>query len=292
MNTVVWSGRTALFGILAVLSFAAAAQTALVQGNGVQINPVDIQSEALRVPLEQRKEVMSDPKNVTQAAQNLFIRRSLARQAEANGLDRDPVTQAALQIARERVLSDAQLARHDAAVRIDDAALDAYAENMYKAEPKRFDRPEEVSVRHILIRTETEGAKAKAEQLLAQLKAGADFAKLARENSQDSGTASNGGDLGAVPRGRTVPEFEQAAFALRTPGELSGVVQTSFGYHIIKLEGRRAAGMMPYAEVKDALRDEAKQRILAERRATMVQRLLDAGKFNEDAIKQFSASQR
>ena len=190
---------------------------ALIQGNGVAVTPVDIQAEALRIPLEQRKEALSKPENVHQAASNLFIRRSLAAQAQLDGLDKDPVTVAALQIARERVLSDAKLAKMDAASKPADAAIESFAENMYKAEPKRFERPDEVSVRHILIK-DAEGAEAKANKILADLKAGADFAEVAKSQSQDPGSAAKGGELGYLPRGRTVPEFEEAAFALQQAG--------------------------------------------------------------------------
>ncbi len=75
-------------------------------------------------------------------------------------------------------------------------------------------------------------AKAKADDLAAQIKGGADFAELAKKNSEDS-SASNGGDLGFIQKGQTVPEFEAAAFALE-PGQVSGVVKSQFGYHIIK----------------------------------------------------------
>jgi parvulin-like peptidyl-prolyl isomerase len=84
-----------------------------------------------------------------------------------------------------------------------------------------------------------EQAKQKAESLLAQIKSGADFAKLAQENSDDPGSKDKGGDLGWVKHGQMVPEFEQAAFALK-PGEVSGVIKTQFGYHIIKVFDMRS----------------------------------------------------
>jgi parvulin-like peptidyl-prolyl isomerase len=119
---------------------------------------------------------------------------------------------------------------------------------------------EEVKARHILIKPDEEArraqeaakktgksaegvdgdalAKKRAEQLLARLKNGEDFAALAKSNSDDVGTKDKGGDLGWFRRGQMVPEFEAAAFALK-PGELSGVVKSDFGYHIIKAEGKR-----------------------------------------------------
>ena len=99
--------------------------------------------------------------------------------------------------------------------------------------------PERVHARHILLKTEgksdaeKKALKAKAEDLLKQLKNGADFAELAKKYSDD-GSKDQGGDLGWFTHGQMVPEFDSAAFALK-PKELSGVVTSQFGYHIIQV---------------------------------------------------------
>lgn len=293
-SVLAWPRIAVATGWLVFVSCGAlAAEPALLEGNGgLVVAPVDIHADAMRIPLEERKKALSDPKNVHQAASNLFIRRSIAKQAELEGLDKDPVIAAALQIARDRVLSDAKFAKMDASSKPADAAIEAYARNLYQADPKRFERPEEVSVRHILIVKETENAEAKANKILADLKGGADFVELARHQSQDPGSAARGGELGFMSRGRTVPEFEEAAFALKKKGDLSGVVKTQFGYHILKLEDRRGPGRIPYAEARESLRREAEARILAEQRAAVIQRVVDNAKVNEEAIKALSASQR
>ena len=114
---------------------------------------------------------------------------------------------------------------------------------------------ERVQVSHILRKadgkdaTKLAEAKKKAEELLKQLKAGADFAKLAKENSEDPGPAVKGGDLGWIVRKQTVPEFEKAAFSL-APGSLSDPVQTTFGIHILKVLTHEQAALKPYDEVK------------------------------------------
>jgi peptidyl-prolyl cis-trans isomerase C len=97
-------------------------------------------------------------------------------------------------------------------------------------------------------------AKAKADALLKDLKAGKDFAATAKANSQDPGSAPNGGDLGYFEQGQMVPPFEQAAFALK-PGEMSEVVETQFGYHIIKVADKQESKVVPLEEAKGQIEE-------------------------------------
>ncbi len=129
----------------------------------------------------------------------------------------------------------------------------------YDENPDQFVQPETVRASHILIRIPEQAddaskakARARAEQLLASAKGGADFAKLATENSEDPGSAANGGQLPPFARGQMIPEFEMAAFQLQ-PGQLSGVVETAFGFHVIKVHERSAATMVPLDKVKDQI---------------------------------------
>ncbi len=145
----------------------------------------------------------------------------------------------------------------------------AEIQRFYDENREQFKHPAEIRASHILIRVsagasaaQKEKAKKEAEVLLQQLKQGADFAALARQHSQDPATAKSGGDLGFFSRDTMEASFEKAAFALK-PGELSGVVQTPYGFHIIKVTAQRDAGYSPPAEVKGeitaVLRDEAKR---------------------------------
>ena len=124
--------------------------------------------------------------------------------------------------------------------------------------------PEQVSVSHILIKTPlpgpdgkvdakgTEDARKKAEDVLKQLKAGGNFADLARKYSEDPGSGKNGGSLGWIGRGRTVPEFEKTAFSL-AKGSTSDLVQSSYGFHIIRVDDKQAAHVKTLDEVKDQI---------------------------------------
>jgi parvulin-like peptidyl-prolyl isomerase len=115
----------------------------------------------------------------------------------------------------------------------------------YDQHSAEFSGPARIKVAHILVKD-----KALADKLLAELHQGGDFAALARENSMDPGSSKNGGEMEYFAKGEMVPEFEKAAFALEKPGQLSGVVKTPFGYHIIKLIAKKEAGQKTLEEAK------------------------------------------
>lgn len=134
------------------------------------------------------------------------------------------------------------------------------AQKYYDENKTKFETPEQVRASHILIKPAAgdpntdpnqakTNAKAKAEDLLKQIKNGADFTELAKANSSDSYSAVDGGDLGFFGRSQMVPVFEKVAFALK-PGEVSDVVETQFGYHIIKQTGHKDANTIPFDEAK------------------------------------------
>lgn len=166
------------------------------------------------------------------------------RRGVAAGLDKQRKTQLQLMLQQARLL--ASMYEEEVLVKAakpSQAEIDAYV----KAHPE-----EQVHARHILIATKSAetptepggsggldkpAARAKAEEVLKRVKAGENFENLAKEYSDD-GSKQNGGDLGWFGKGRMVPEFENAAFALQ-PGQTSEIVESQFGFHIIKAEGRR-----------------------------------------------------
>jgi peptidyl-prolyl cis-trans isomerase C len=133
--------------------------------------------------------------------------------------------------------------------------------DFYAKNPDKFKQPERVRASHILIAVPESAdaaakqqAKAKAEAILKDLKGGKDFAAAAKQNSQDPGSAVNGGDLGYFGQGQMVPPFEQAAFALK-PGQMSDVVETPFGFHIIKMVDKQASRTVPLNEAKTQIEE-------------------------------------
>jgi peptidyl-prolyl cis-trans isomerase D len=142
---------------------------------------------------------------------------------------------------------------------------EADIEAFYKQNVGQYTTPGQVRASHILLQTEGKddaAVKARAEELLKRARAGEDFAELAKANSEDQGSAANGGDLDYFGRGRMVPEFEQAAFAMKA-GDISDLVKSQFGYHIIKLEDTRQATFPPLAEVKPQIEQRLTQVKLA-----------------------------
>src|SRR5499433_994270 len=135
---------------------------------------------------------------------------------------------------------------------------EADIEREYKNNEEQYSTPEQVRASHILLKTEGKddaAVKAKAEDLLKQARAGADFAELAKKNSEDEASAKNGGDLDYFGKGRMVPEFDAAVFAMQ-PGQISDLVKTQYGYHIIKLIDKKPATTRPLAEVRQQLNDQ------------------------------------
>lgn len=117
----------------------------------------------------------------------------------------------------------------------------------------KYSTEEQRRVAHILVEGDDE---AKAQAILDELNAGADFATVAKEKSDDFGSAESGGDLGWIERDVMDPAFEEAAFALKNPGDMTGLVKSDFGYHIIKLEELKGAVAKPYSEVAAEIKQE------------------------------------
>ena len=146
-------------------------------------------------------------------------------------------------------------------IKIDEEKMKDY----YAVNKKNYEKPDRIKASHILIRVDAsptsptgrtdEAAKKFAEDLLAKIRGGASFETLAKKYSQDPGSGAKGGDVGFFSKGMMVPEFETAAMALK-PGEVSGIVKTQFGYHIIKVTGKEAGFEPTYDKVKSKVLEE------------------------------------
>jgi peptidyl-prolyl cis-trans isomerase D len=172
-------------------------------------------------------------------------------------------------------LVDMQAIRNKIAVSPDDI------KRYYEDNEQQYSTPEQVRASHILLKTEGKddaAVKKQADDLLAKAKAGADFAKLATQYSEDEASKVKGGDLDFFPKGQMVPEFDKVAFSLK-PGEISDLVKSQYGYHIIKVTDKKTASKKSLDEVRAQIEDQLKW----ERAQAEAQRVADevAGKLKK-----------
>ena len=244
-------------------SFAAAAEDTaarqadtdtLMTWRDMSLTRHDFEIDLHRLPADKREEFRRDLKRITSSLENLLVYRTLASEARALGFDQDPQVRKAVELATERVLGIERLNRLRAELKVPD--MNQAAKEKYLAEQARFQVPEQVRAMHVLIDTKARGddeARKRAEEVRAKALAGADFGALAQEYSDDPGSKGSQGDLGFFGKGRMLPQFEEAAFALTKAGEISPLVKTRFGYHIIRLVERKPARLKPFEEVRNAL---------------------------------------
>jgi peptidyl-prolyl cis-trans isomerase C len=160
---------------------------------------------------------------------------------------------------------------------------DAQTHEFYDKNPDKFKQDEAVRASHILIPADEKAdaatkqkARAEIDDILKQLKAGADFAEMAKKHSKD-GSAAQGGDLNFFAKGQMVPAFDQVAFSLK-PGEMSDVVTTPFGYHIIKVTERRAASTVPFEQVSPRIKEYLTEQQKQARAQTFIESLKQKAK--------------
>ena len=190
----------------------------------------------------------------------LVNNRVIMERAIETGVEDRPDIQKKLRLAREQIVGQTYL-DEQLANRVTEEEL----RQVYEREVKEFRREEEIHARHILVKTKKE-----AEDLLIQLKAGADFAELADKKSLDENT--QGGDLGYFTKGMMIPEFGDVVFDMKK-GQLSDPIKTPFGWHVVRVEDKRLANPPAYDDVKEdifrAVMETKLKDVLADERAQM-----------------------
>jgi peptidyl-prolyl cis-trans isomerase C len=186
----------------------------------------------------------------------------LADEGSTHGYDKDPEITRQVDELRRRLIVQRVMRDFQEPPEISDAEVKAYYD-----QNRRLFSGSQIRASHILVKDE-DLAKRLREELRADP---AKFEELAKANSTDTATAARGGDLGFFGQGRMVAPFEQAAFALQNPGDISEVVKTPFGYHIIKLTERKEGNERPYDEVKERIRVN----LLNQRRQDQTQQRID-----------------
>jgi peptidyl-prolyl cis-trans isomerase C len=257
--------------VLRVNAFANSSDAVVANIGDQKITVSDFDRMLSLLDTEKQKVIEKNPQLkesvLTQFIQSMVI----SKLAKEKGFDKIAEVKNQMEFYKDNFLANLYIRREVLdKISIPEEDLKKYYEN-HKDE---FKTPEMVKVRHILVKMnesapekDKKAAKKKAEDILEKIKSGEDFAKLAAEVSDDLGSKQKGGELGFFPRGRMVKPFEDAAFALK-PGEVSGLVKTQYGYHIIKLEERKPAGIEPFDDVKKNIRqkliqDQTKSKVVA-----------------------------
>lgn len=235
----------------------------LVKWDGLALTRADLEASLKKLPQDTRGELRGDMKRVTAHLENLLVMRSLADEARKAKLDVEPLVREQIALETDRVLGYLRIERFKAGLTLPDLLL--AAREYYKANPKEFDVPERVQAAHVLIglsKKTPEAALELAKEVRAQAISGTPFEDLAAKYSDDPSAKLNKGNLGFFTRGKMVREFEEAAFGLAKPGDVSEVVKTSFGFHVIKLLAKEPGRVKPFEEVEKELlaREQEKYR--------------------------------
>jgi parvulin-like peptidyl-prolyl isomerase len=238
---------------------AVAADPIVIAAGDLSIKQSEFESALKSLPAEYQQYASGAGKK--QFAEDYLRMKMLASEGTKAGLDKDPAVLSQLALMKENLVAQAQLTKIEKGIAVTDEEL----KKKYDADKAMY---EQVKARHILIAFKgspaaqegkpeltEEQAKAKADDLHKQIVGGASFDDLAKKESDDVGSGSRGGDLGAFGRGQMVPEFEKAAFDAKT-GDLTPVVRTQFGYHIIKVDEHATT---PFEQVKPTLEKNERQ---------------------------------
>lgn len=249
----------------------------------VTITKDDVDRELKALP-EQIQKMFAGPEGMERFVDELVKKEILYQEAKKEGLENNPEYRKKVEDFKRISLISLLLEKEiEAKAKVNDADLKKYYED-HKAE---LTTGGQLRASHILVKTEAE-----ADKILEQLKKGGDFAKIAKDESIDKNSAVRGGDLGFFSRGQMVPAFENAAMKLKV-GEISGPVKTQFGYHIIKLTGKKEGKVVEFDKVKDLLR----QRVTAEKQKELFDSYIEGLKKsysvekNNDAIAKLASAE-
>ena len=246
-----------IVGLCASLSYGAEQDPVFGKTGNYVIRRSDLDRILRFYPPDQQKMFQENPNQKIGLVQRLLQVRMVSDLAKKEGLDKKPEIREQIQFLSDSFLEQEYMIR---AVGKEVVVTDEEVRRFYDANEKGFLAPEQVRARHILIRVpsdasgeERKKAREKIEGVGGRIRKGEDFARLAAELSEDSNSRMNGGDLGFFTKGQMAKPFEEAAFSLK-PGQVSGVVETEFGYHLIKVEEHQEARMVTFDAVKEQIR--------------------------------------
>lgn len=245
----------------------------LARSASIVLTRTDYEAELTKLPPDQRDAFAANAKRVEALVDNLVLLKFVAAEARRAGADKDPLIAARMSLDADKALGQMYLQKLDdeAAAEFDRKRAEQLprARELYLVDQAKYRVPEQISASHILFATKSrkpEEALALAQDARAKLVAGAEFKALAKQLSEDAASARNGGYLDWFSADAMDPAFSKAAFALPKEGALSEPVLSSFGYHLIRLEGRRPARTRSFDEVKDDILAGMRQDYVAKHR--------------------------
>jgi peptidyl-prolyl cis-trans isomerase C len=255
MSKKILLATVALLGSLALPVLAADAvkpvsgDPVVARVNGEEIHRSDVMRELQMAgpQMQQMPPQMIYP----QILQKMIATKVVSQKGYADGMQNDKEVKQRVKDLEAQVVAEAYVHKQ-----VEPKITDAKIKERYDQLAAKFKPQDEVRARHILVKTEEE-----ANDILKQLKGGADFAKLAEEKSKDTGSAKQGGDLGYFVHDAMVKAFADAAFDMKVGEVTDKPIKTEFGYHIIKVEDRRKSSPPPIAEVKEQISNQLGQEL-------------------------------
>ncbi|MET0049576.1 MAG: peptidylprolyl isomerase [Candidatus Thiodiazotropha sp.] len=268
----------------------------LMFGGDITVKEIDLDALLHDGPEKAREQVLADKTKVLQLLRQTYLIRALAEQARQEGLDQDPMVQAKLRRANERMLYLLKLKELDEQPVPD---FEQAAREQYLGNPDKYTIPEKVEAQHIMIATtdrlpvyhNRDEALKIAKKVKAEVDAGGVFDDLVTLYSEDVPTKKNKGSLGVFTRGSMVKPVDDAVFAMHEPGQISDIVESPFGFHIIKLVNRFPPRKMSLEEVQPKIIENMKSDFIQKRRETYFDELLKKNKASiyEDLVEDYMA---
>ncbi len=251
----------------------------LMFGNDIEVSQSDLDALLSEGPVNARKDVLEDKDKILKLLRQTFLIRALADEARENGLDKDELIQAKLQRQADKILYLERMKQIDAQPLPD---FEQAAKEQYLSNEAAHTVPEKVSAKHILIATtdklpvyhERAEALEIAKKVKKELDEGRSFDDLIKLYSEDTSTKKNHGSLGIFSRGSMVKPIEDAVFAMHEPGETSDIIESQFGFHIIKLLNRFKPMKLPYEQERPKIIEKLKNEYIQNRREVYFDELL------------------
>ncbi|MDP3875375.1 MAG: peptidylprolyl isomerase [Methylobacter sp.] len=242
---------------LILAASTAYADDVLIKHPDFTISQQDLITELNSLPEKTAASVKNSPDKLRDYVDGFYREKAFEAQAKKQGLDNTPQFKQHLTTLYRKALAQALIDNKKSSITVPD--MSALALTEYQGHPEKYQDDEMIEARHILLKATGADLKQKHEelaQLIKKIEQGESFEALAKQHSDDKGSAAKGGNLGAFKRGQMVATFEAAAFKLRKPNQLSDIVETPYGVHVIQLVNYKPAQLKPFDTVKPAIISE------------------------------------